>query len=504
MGSRMSDSPATVSFRRSLLTSREFTITYELVPGRGSGGRQLEATLEFAEEAQKDGRIRALSITDNPGGHPALAPTALGLDIQAMGIAPLIHFSLKDKNRNMAESQLFECHRHGLNNLLVLGGDYPRYGFHGQAMPVFDLDSPQLLALIQGLRRSLVLEKDAPGGRMPLPAMDFFAGCVVSPFKTTEAEQLFQYAKLLTKIDAGASFVVSQLGFDMKKYEELMLFCRAHTLTLPLVASVFIPGMKVAEIMAQGKVPGIVFPRSLLLRMRREQELRDRGEEARLLRAAKMVAVLRDMGYAGVHLGGNNLDFGKIAFLLDQADHVARTVDGQELRREVDFPDPGAWYLFPDSEVGRTARRAPSLFFSINRRIHHSVFQPKGLLYPLARAVSLQADRNRQCRRLFTLVERLIKSLLFRCRMCGDCTLAEAGYLCPQSGCPKKMINGPCGGSLHGFCEVYPKEKLCFWVRVYQRNPVSAPQQLPKCPLLLPKDWSLQGSSSWINHFRAR
>ena len=142
-------------FRDSLLNNDEFTITYELVPGRGSGGKRLENILRLTELAKEDGRIKAFSITDNPGGHPALSPTSLGLDIQAMGLSPLLHFSLKDKNRNMAESQLFECHRHDLLNLLVLGGDFPRYGFQGQAMPVFDLDSTQLVTLFCLLRHSV-------------------------------------------------------------------------------------------------------------------------------------------------------------------------------------------------------------------------------------------------------------------------------------------------------------------------------------------------------------
>ncbi len=495
-------------FRESLFRVDEFTITFELVPGRGSGGKQLDATLRFAEEAKKDGRIKALSITDNPGGHPALAPTPLGLEIQALGIAPLIHFSLKDKNRNMAESQLFECHRHRLLNLLVLGGDYPRYGYQGQAMPVFDLDSPQLLALIHRLHGSLPLEKKAPGGLMPLPAMDFLAGCVVSPFKTTEAEQVFQYAKLITKAHAGAHFVISQLGFDMKKYEELLLFSRHSDLGVPLIASVFIPGLKVAEMMVQGRVPGIVFPESLLNRMRQEQTAQDKGEEARLLRGAKMVALLKQMGYDGVHLGGNNLDFSKIAFLLDQADSLTRSADLEELRREVDFPAPATWYLYPESgrqlERPRTALTAPILY-RINQQIHDSAFKPEGFLFPLARFISLRSDPHRQIRRLYTSCERLLKAILFRCRMCGDCTLAESNYLCPQSGCPKKMINGPCGGSLHGFCEVYPEERLCFWVKVYQRHPVSSPKELSlRFPPLPPKDWAQQGSSSWLNYFTGR
>jgi methylenetetrahydrofolate reductase (NADPH) len=509
-------SQSTDIFRTSLFRSEEFTITFELVPGRGSGGKRLEGILRFAEEAKKDGRIKALSITDNPGGHPALAPTALGLDIQSLGIEPLIHFSLKDKNRNMAESQLFECHRHGLLNLLILGGDFPRYGFHGQALPVFDLDSPQLLALIERLRQTLPLEKEAPGGIMPLPPMDFLAGCVVSPFKTTEAEQIFQYAKLLTKISAGARFVISQLGFDMNKYQELVSFCRQNAITVPLIASVFIPSIKVAGIMCRGQVPGVIFPESLLQRMQKEEQSQDRGEEARLLRGAGMVAVLQQMGYSGVHLGGNNLDFSKIAFLLDQAQQLTETADFQELRQEVDFPTPSTWYMFSRQGQQTAAPQGPSTLFRINQQIHDSVFKPEGLIFPLARAISLRADQGGTARSLFTFCEQLIKTLLFRCRMCGDCTLDESSYLCPQSGCPKKMINGPCGGSLHGFCEVYPKERACFWVKVYHSNPpgkktgsdveqqATDRHSLPHCPLLPPKDWSLQGSSSWLNYFAGR
>ena len=500
----MAPSQTTDTFRTSLFKSEEFTITFELVPGRGSGGKRLEGILSFAEEAKKDGRIKALSITDNPGGHPALAPTSLGLDIQSMGIASLIHFSLKDKNRNMAESQLFECHRHGLLNLLVLSGDYPRYGFQGQAMPVFDLDSPQFLTLIDRLRQTLPLEKAAPGGVMPLPPMDFLAGCVVSPFKTTEAEQIFQYAKLLTKVSAGAQFVISQLGFDMDKYQELLSFCHHYELTVPLIASVFIPSLKVAEIMGRGQVPGVLFPETLVQRMREEAVSKDKGEEARLLRGARMVAILKHMGYAGVHLGGNNLDFSKIAFLLDQAEQYAETANLQEMRQEVHFPTPSTWYLFPEPGPQQETTHSPSALFRVNRQIHDSAFQPQGLIFPLVRAVSLRADQHRHARTLYTFCEQLIKTLLFRCRMCGDCTLAESSYHCPQSGCPKRMINGPCGGSLHGFCEVYPQERLCFWVKVYHSNPLSQVRDLAHCPPLPPKDWSLQGTSSWLNYFGGR
>ncbi len=491
----------TNNFRESLNNREEFTITYELVPGRGSSGKRLEKILQLAEEAKQDGRIKALSITDNPGGHPALSPTSLGLDIQALGISPLLHFSLKDKNRNMAESQLFECHRHNLINLLVMGGDYPRQGFHGQAMPVFDLDSTQLLTLIDRLRHHSPLEKGVPGEVMELPPMDFFAGCVVSPFKTLESEQVWQYVKLLTKIRCGAQFVISQLGYDMKKYEELLRLLREQQLSIPIIANVFVPSLQVARIMNKGRVPGVILPDSLLQCMEEEAKGEGRGEEARLLRAAKMVASLRDMGYAGVHLGGNNLDFNRLSFLLDNTD--AFSGRGQELSKEIHFPEPSTWYLYGDCSHAPRKRNLP-LLFSANDLIHRQVFNPNGRLFPLARKISCVAEKNNSLRRFYTFAEHLIKKILFRCRMCGDCTLAESSYLCPQSGCPKKMINGPCGGSSNGFCEVYPKERLCHWVRSYHRGIEPDCNNLHGLESLPPRDWSLNNSSSWLNFFTGR
>jgi methylenetetrahydrofolate reductase (NADPH) len=486
-------------FRESLVNTREFTITYELVPGRGSGGKRLEKILQLAESARDDGRIKAFSITDNPGGHPALSPISLGLDIQAMGISLLLHFSLKDKNRNMAESQLFECHRHDLLNLLVLGGDFPRYGFQGQAMPVFDLDSTQLLSLIEQLRHNFTVTKGAPGQAMDLPRMDFFAGCVVSPFKTLESEQVWQYVKLLTKIQCGAQFIISQLGYDSIKYQELIHFIKEQQVSIPVMANVFVPSLSVARLMNKGRVPGVLFPDKLLQRMEDEAKNSDKGEEARLLRAAKMIAALREMGYSGIHLGGNNLTFESISFLLDKSEEFT----GEAIKEEVHFPEPCTWYLYDSCSQAPRKRNLPFLFAS-NDFVHKQVFNEKGFLFPIAQKISLKALNNKFSRRIYTLLEHLAKNILFHCRMCGDCTLAEASYLCPQSGCPKKMINGPCGGSSNGYCEVYPKERLCLWVRSYHRGTEPDCNSLHSLESIPPKDWSLNRTSSWLNYFSGK
>jgi methylenetetrahydrofolate reductase (NADPH) len=498
--------PKQNEFLQSLLDSEEFTITYELVPGQGSGGRKLEMLLDFARRAREDGRIKALSITDNPGGHPALAPFAIGADIRRLGLEPLLHFSLKDKNRNQVESHLFHYHRQSFDNLLVLGGDYPRPNYHGQAKPVFDLDSVQTLKLIRDMEDGTYSIAARPG-RPGFAPLAFNSGCVVSPFKTVEAEQVWQYAKLLKKIAAGADFVITQLGFDICKFEELIRFMNGHGIKSPVLGNVFVPSLKVALLMHQGRVPGVVFPERLVRRMEEEEKRGDR--ETRLIRAAKMICILRGLGYSGVHLGGNGLDFADVSFILDKAAELETGWNG--LREDVHYPVPGSWYLYPPERPGTcgTAKTGLRPGRMAKRRrphqlMHNLFFDPPAPASRIFGRFCQFCDRGRLRRKIVRTVERWIKGLLFFCRMCGDCTLPEMTYICPQSGCPKNLLNGPCGGSRNMTCEVFP-ERYCFWVRVYDRvDRTASVEKLGASPYLPPRDWLLDQTSSWINFYAGR
>ena len=96
-------------FTDSLFNPKEFTITYELVPGQGSSGRRLEKLLKFVALASEDGRIKALSITDNPGGHPALAPIAIGSDVKQHGVEPDTEVPFRLPYANGKDPQLNEA-----------------------------------------------------------------------------------------------------------------------------------------------------------------------------------------------------------------------------------------------------------------------------------------------------------------------------------------------------------------------------------------------------------
>jgi len=54
------------------------------------------------------------------------------------------------------------------------------------------------------------------------------------------------------------------------------------------------------------------------------------------------------------------------------------------------------------------------------------------------------------------------------CSQCGQCILGEMAGICPLTACHKGLLNGPCGGTNNGKCEV-DKEKDCAWTLIYQR-----------------------------------
>ena len=75
-----------------------------------------------------------------------------------------------------------------------------------------------------------------------------------------------------------------------------------------------------------------------------------------------------------------------------------------------------------------------------------------------------------------------------RCNMCGDCIEDLFGGFCPVSRCPKSMLNGPCGGSIDGKCEV-DSNIDCVWDLIYKCLKGKKQLQLLKI-IQEPKDWS--------------
>ncbi|MBQ8833787.1 MAG: methylenetetrahydrofolate reductase C-terminal domain-containing protein [Oscillospiraceae bacterium] len=75
-----------------------------------------------------------------------------------------------------------------------------------------------------------------------------------------------------------------------------------------------------------------------------------------------------------------------------------------------------------------------------------------------------------------------VTPLEYDCKQCGECYLNLTGGICPITACSKSLVNGQCGGSKNGKCEVDP-DMDCGWERIYQRLKKIGRLDVLKCPV---------------------
>jgi methylenetetrahydrofolate reductase (NADPH) len=478
-------------FQNDLQDPGRFVVTMELVPGREPGGRSVDIIKGMAADAFSDGRISAVSITDNPGGNPSLSPDVIGFEIFKVGMDVIVHFTCRDANRVGMESRALQLALMGMKNILALTGDYTGKGFAGQGAPVFDLDSVTLLVML-----GMLNERIQQAGDPDL----FFSGCAVSPFKRWRGEAFAQYAKLCRKAAAGARFVITQLGYEARCFQDLLAAQRRMGIDLPVIGTVYYLTPGAARLMNSGKVPGAVVPDALLRQVSEEWKDKAHGRKAAIERVARLGAVLKGMGYRGIHIAGVHRSFDLVARILDRMTAIQDR--WRDFLADFDYSaaesDPGVRRFLTS---GRPVARLPlssRIHFRLLKAVHDGFFREDASLAPLLRSLAVWLDRWRVGRLLVDALEHPAKLLLLDCRRCGDCAIQHVGFLCPESQCPKHIRNGACGGSRDGRCEVFP-ERDCVWFRAYRRFAFAGRLAEMATGCVPPRMWELNATSSWLN-----
>ena len=218
---------------RETLEAGAFPVVVELKPPKGTGVDEMLAVVKALA-----GRVTAFSVPDNEHARMRLAAVAAARLVQEAGGEALVHLTCRDRNRLALESDLLGTAVLGLENILLVSGDYVTLGDHPQAKPVYDADSVQLLQVAPGLMDG----HDSVG--LPLAGSPvFFLGAVVIPEAEPLPPQLIKFQK---KLAAGAQFFVTPPVFDLDKLRRF----REH---LPETPVKLLAGVKVlgAEEVAQ-------------------------------------------------------------------------------------------------------------------------------------------------------------------------------------------------------------------------------------------------------------
>ena len=509
------------TLRHLLQETDTFVTCVELVTSRGIiTERRGRRVLELARDLAGHPRIHGLSITDNPGGNAMLSADTLGTDLISRGQEVIIHISCKDWNRNALQSQGWSMASKGFNNILALSGDYPVDGYEGLPGGVFDIDSVGLLKMLSDMNKGLQVGGNGRSAEV-LKRTNFLLGAVVNNHKLQEREVMPQYFKLAKKIETGAAFIINQIGYDSRKQDELIKYMALHNLDVPVVGNVYVLSRPAARYFNSGRIPGVTVTDALLRIAEKQGRSKDRGKAFFLEFAAKQCAIAKGLGYRGVYLGGHlrYRDYERILRIWDGFGEA----DWREFAREIRFHLPGEfYYLAPDPETDlssvevspdylqskrpearRAARRKLSFSYKLNRIVHDRIFEKGSKGFRVGRKVSETiSNAGNGLQKIAHAIEQAVKIPAFDCRDCGDCSLPDIAYLCPESQCVKNQRNGPCGGTRQGKCEI--GEKVCIWARAYDRLKAYGQEEAMLDRPVVFKDGSLKGSSAWANTFLER
>jgi len=494
---------------RSALEKREFVYTAELVLGRDHSAVAAENFVKEAARCQ-DG-IKVISLTELPGGHPALPPDAFVAYVREHNLTPIAHLSGKDGNRSLLESRLHAFARLGVENILALTGDATKEGFAGQSKPVYDLDSVLILWLLRALRGGLEYDLGTKPARTT--PFDFFPGAVVNPFKVREPDLRMQFYKLQLKVASGAQYIITQLGYNLRKLFEMKQYMVREGLDhIPVLANVYVPTAKVAQMMQAGEVAGCVITDEFIRRLEKEKK------PQRLERAALMAAAAKDLGFAGAHIGGFGLTHADFMTILEGAANI-----GNDWRGRMDefvFPAPDEFYLFPargDGLSDGTAEYhvtgvppAPTMVQHLSAIVHRHFIKHGSIgarfLGPRLKAAGHPASDNSWRHGLwYALLEpsTLYRKATLGCVSCGDCLQDHLNYAgCSMHGCHKELRNGPCGGSrVDGTCEARP-DQPCIWNQIYLGTLAMGEDPARFAHTVVPpRDWRLDRTNALANRF---
>jgi methylenetetrahydrofolate reductase (NADPH) len=272
-----------------VLTEGHFAVTGELGPPKGTSADFVRRHAEIIKNY-----VDAANITDNQTAVVRMSSAAACAIIKQLGLDPVMQMTCRDRNRIAMQSDILGAVALGIGNLLCLSGDHQKFGNHPEAKNVHDIDSMQLIQMVQRMRDDdQFLSGDKVSGGVPL-----FIGAAANPFADPFE---FRPLRLEKKVRAGADFIQTQGVFDVERFARYMELVRErglHEQTYILAGVIPMKSAGMARYM-RDYVAGLTLPDELVERMENAEDAKEEGVRI----AVELIEQLREIeGIHGVHI----------------------------------------------------------------------------------------------------------------------------------------------------------------------------------------------------------
>lgn len=268
---------------REAIQNREFVVTAELNLSRETA---LEDIVKQANIL--DVCADAIQVPDSPGGRTQMTPLAVSSVLLKNGMEPLAHLSCRDRNRLALEGELLSLGAMGVSSVLLMRGDDLPDHHRPKVKQVFELGGKDLIETARELA-------DDPG---VTSVPDFCIGTTATVFSPKKD---WKPRTLLTKVDAGARFIQTQLCFDaatLRRYMTHLVEAQLTWKASVIVSLATLPSAMSARWLKKN-LRGSVVPQKVI---RRLQQASDPEQEGVLICAELLDELSGVPGVSGAHL----------------------------------------------------------------------------------------------------------------------------------------------------------------------------------------------------------
>jgi len=196
---------------RDTLQRGEFVVMAEIEPPKGVDTSKMQANA-----AKLKGLVDAVMIPEMSSSVMRMSSLGGAVVLRDKGLNPVMQICCRDRNRIALQADLLAASACGINSIVAVTGDDPRFGDHPQAQPVYDIDLTKLLEVIQKMQQG----RDMAGVNLQ-GAPSFLVGSTVNTGLGGEALEE-EIGSLETKARLGADFFISQPVFESTS---LSAFC---------------------------------------------------------------------------------------------------------------------------------------------------------------------------------------------------------------------------------------------------------------------------------------
>ena len=134
-----------------------------------------------------------INITDNQTAMVRMSSIAGGVIVKQMGLDPIIQMVARDRNRLAMQADIIGAYSLGINTMLCLSGDHPKFGDHPNAKGVYDIDSVNMINMVKNMRDEGIFQGGAEIKNPP----KMFIGAAANPFADPFELRVARLAKKL-------------------------------------------------------------------------------------------------------------------------------------------------------------------------------------------------------------------------------------------------------------------------------------------------------------------